>query len=185
MPKLCHASLQTDLSLFDFLSVVNSNYEKYAPVFGPQPDPIQNDQRRQAFIYINYDIDTIYVHGWGLFERMQESCLSKAKHLAWRACELLLHQFDWDVLRAACPSMESITLIGTQNRDFRYHDKEWMLFDIPAGFETSMVLPQWDRGWDYDQLEDALDDYGRLALKCAEAILEFPLKCTTRLNAPP
>ncbi len=65
--------------------------------------------------------------------------------------------------------MESLTLIPTQNRDWRYHREDWMFLDIPKGFGTLMVLPQWDEGWENGPWMDMLDDYGHLALYCAEA----------------
>ncbi|KAE9379850.1 hypothetical protein N431DRAFT_521625 [Stipitochalara longipes BDJ] len=133
------------LACHEALSIVEENYDKYVPVLGSQSDFIQDDHGRQAFIYINYDIDTVYINEWGRFEKIQVDCLSKAKHLSWRAAEPLSHDFHWAVLRAA------------------------LFLDIPKGFGTSMRLPQWDGGWDGGPLADILDEYGHLAIYCAEA----------------
>jgi 2EXR family len=158
------------LACHEALDVVQKSYDKYVPVLMSQSDFIQDDDGQQAFIYINYDIDTIYLHKWEQFEQMQKQCLGKAKHLAWRGCELMAHSFTWIVLRAACPLMQIFTMVALQNQDFRYHFQEWRLVNMPIDFETSMVLPQWvGGGWDDQQLADALDDYGVLALACAEA----------------
>ena len=167
--RSANALITIKLACHKALEVVKKNYVKYVPVLKSQTDFIQDDQGRQAFVCINYDLDTIYIHQWGRFEQMEEKCLSRAKHLAWRGNELLSQNFDWAVLRAACPLMKSLTLPGTQNRNWRYHDEEWMFLDIPDGFGPAIELPEWDGGWDSSELADSFDNYGYLALKCAEA----------------
>jgi hypothetical protein len=40
---------------------------------------------------------------------------------------------------------------------------------MPDGFGPAIELPEWDGGWDSSELADSLDNYGYLALRCAEA----------------
>jgi hypothetical protein len=56
--------------------------------------------------------------------------LSKLKHLAWSAEKIGAHWFEWVVLKASCPSLESLTLVATQGFDFLYYRKEWKLLHI-------------------------------------------------------
>lgn len=119
-----HALITIRRACHEALDVVNKNYDKYVPVWKSQSNFIEDSEGQQAFIYINYDIDTVCIHAWGTFERVQEGCLSKVKHLAWRAEKMGAHRFEWVVLRASCPSLESLALVATQGFDFRYHRKE-------------------------------------------------------------
>jgi hypothetical protein len=128
------------------LDVVNKNYDKYVPVWKTQSDSIEDGEGHQSFIYINYDIDTVYIHKWGAFERVQEGCLRRIKHLAWRGEETGAHQFEWAVLRASFPSLESFTLVATQDFDYRPHKEEWKLLHIPSGFGTSLAPPRSNHG---------------------------------------
>ncbi len=92
------------------------------------------------------------------------------KHLAWRTEKIEAHRFEWVVLRASCPSLESLTLVATKDFDFRYQKEEWKLLHIPSGFGTSLTPSQSD----HDRLSSqewmkALKHYGQLAVKCVEA----------------
>ena len=151
------------------LDVVNKNYDKYVPVWKSQSDSIEDGEGHQAFIYINYDIDRVYIHKWGAFERVQEGCLRRIKHLAWRGEETGAHRFEWAVLRASFPSLESFTLVATQDFDYRPHKEEWKLLHIPSEFGTSLAPPRSNHGRFFMGARmKALKHYGQLAVKCAE-----------------
>ena len=83
-PKPCrvtNALITIRRACHEALDVVNKNYHKYVPAWKSKSNLIEDGEGQQAFIYINYDIDTVYIHEWATFERMQVGCLSKLKHL--------------------------------------------------------------------------------------------------------
>ena len=151
------------------LDVVNKNYDRYVPVLESQSNSIEDRQGQKAFVFINYDIDTVYINEWGTFERLQEGCLSKVKHLAWRGEETGAHRFELALLKASFPSLESFTLVATDGFDFRSHKEEWKLVHIPSGFGTSLAPPRSNQGrFSMGARMKALKQYGQLAIKCAE-----------------
>jgi hypothetical protein len=167
--RVTNALLTIRLACHEALDVVNKSYDKYTPVWKSQLNFIEEGRGQKAFIYINYDIDTVYIHEWGRFERAQEGCLSKVKHLEWREEEKGAHQFQWVVLRASCPSLENLTLIATPDFDFRFPREEWKLLHIPSGFGTSFATPQLNYvRFSTAARMKALKHYGQLAVKCAE-----------------
>jgi hypothetical protein len=65
--RSANAFITIRLACHEALEVVKKNYVKYVPVLKSQSDFIQDDQGRQAFTYINYNLDTtISINGGDL-----------------------------------------------------------------------------------------------------------------------
>jgi hypothetical protein len=152
--------------------VVLNTYDKLVNVIQPSLD-IPRDQEEHPFVYVDYSKDTVYVEDWVGMEQLIGLYLSKAQHVAWQEVELRNYSTlsSWTVFKPACPVLKSLTFVGTWGVARHKLDEEWMLLDILASLDSPKTLPQptWEETYDEEELVEALDNHGNLALLCAEA----------------
>ena len=96
----------------------------------------------KPYLFIDYNIDTVYCCHWGKYEKLQRDCLLLAKHMAWQPSYFGSSLFTWEEPREICKTMETATIVdarlwGAHNRPM----EEVILIYIPNSLRTWTELP--------------------------------------------
>jgi hypothetical protein len=145
------------------------SYDQFPNVVWPLSDVDPTDHEPEAFVYVDYNIDTFYVEDRPGVNRIIAPYLGKVQHLAFAAQPPTAFT-KWAMLKRDCPMLKDITFIDLPDGFRHKHDEEWRLVDVPADFGPAITLPQLDDHGHYidERLVKAVDDHGNLALFGAE-----------------
>ena len=128
------------------------------------------DHKPVAFVYIDYNIDTVYVEALTGANRHIWPSIGKVQYLAYELQQPRAFK-EWDMLKSDCPMLKDLTFIAPGPNIGLKHDEEGRLVDVTANFGVAMTLPQLtpDGSYHQEQLAKAVDDQGNVALLGAEA----------------
>ena len=128
------------------------------------------DHESDAFVYVDYNIDKVYVEDQAKANGILENYLVKVQHVAFRGDGVLLSRdfMRWDFVKIVCPRLKSITFVDSWHLCGHEYGQESRLIEVPAGICPALTLPQLTPDGVYDEVhEKVLEEHGDIAFQCA------------------
>jgi hypothetical protein len=150
--------------------VVMETYNQFPNVVWQISHVAPTDYELDAFVYVDYNIDTLYVEDHTGVHPLIAPYLGKVQHLAYEIQPPKAFT-EWAMLKRDCPMLKRLNFIAPRDGSGDKHDEEWRIVVVPADFGPAMTLPQLTPHGSYDEEQFAkfIDDHGSLAFLSAEA----------------